>query len=39
MFDAAFSNVSGIPSAKFSSVSALDVNLWRGISVSKIYFY
>ena len=31
MFDAAFSDVSGIPSANFFSVSTLDVNLWRGM--------
>ena len=30
MFDAAFSDVSGIPSATFFSVSALDVNLLLG---------
>ena len=34
MFDATFSDVSGIPSAYFFSVSALDINLWRGIQVS-----
>ena len=35
MFDAAFSDIGGILSANFFSVSALDVNLLRGIEVSN----
>ena len=34
MFDAAFSDISDLPSVSFS-VSAFDVNLWRVIKVSN----
>ena len=30
MFEAALSDISGLPSANFFSVLALDLNLWRG---------